>query len=1533
LGEKYGEKWEFDPRATPTVGDALRAIDAHNEEFTRDLLTAHERGIGFSVKFGDKPIQEESDLLFPLGSRDLHLVPVPLSASGQGASIGMIVVGVILVALFWWNPLGWAGGGILWGGVVAGAAMALGGVMGLVMQPASFENEMEEQGYTIGGRLNTARPGDPVPIAIGESLCAGSPVSFDVFADGWGVKDQEGRIVDVISEGPIQGWRVPGVYDARHRYGLAFTYLDETKAIEVPGATVVMNTGTNTQKELPAEWATSRTVRAVGIAMLSGTKYTQTTTGGKKLAGVRLNFGILQLVWNSDTDGPKAGRVQWLVHIKDQGAAGWNTHKVFDVHAKVQSRRNYSIFFPLEGDGPWQIEVTKTSGDTGGKAVSEMAWDSFVEIGERRFSFPNTAVVGLGFQASGVGSGLPRRLYYVKGIKVSVPNNYTSGTRVYAGPWSGTFKPHKEYTNNPAWVWLELLRNPRFGLGSYITDAEIDMWSIYRVAQYCDELVDDGKGGTEPRYTLNGHLRRGRPAWRTLLDLTGSFAALPVWTGRKIGLIQDQPGSVVYQFNPSNVIDGTFSYSSAPLKERTTRAFVKYRNPDDFFEEDGVLIEDRDAMAKFGVRSKDVTAALVTSRGQATRLGRHILRIEAFPETVSFSTGLEGAAMRPGRIFEILDPAKGAERTYGRLKAATATELTLDRDVEIESGITYTVHVALPHKKQIIQAPEDTTTLVLAHDLPNDDFRSVRVWEDVGGDGSFDTVREPNAWDSGTKTLTLTPIAASGTTVPYRVEYPLGVHEAEISNSPGTTRVLTVPSMAQIAEEEAGWILTKPNNQTRIYKVVAVKNTGPSVFAISAILYDEDRTAYVETGYQTSQNPDDTLPLSPRGAEIPQPVGLTATIELMRAPDGSSAPAIVARWGDPPDVQDFGITGYAVSYQPTGSDIVLVPGPISVNEYRIEAPVFGPYTIYVASVRYDGRVGPASKVVIVYERDTVPSLSTKISALEQDGLLGSTVFADRSVTISWRINSGYTEDIPDDPVSDGVLDPMLKDYQVEVFDADTGDFLRVESVDRGTQRYTYSYSNNRIDGPGLLPTRNIRFRVTPRDTLDRLGEGVELTVSNPAPPIPSITIQVGPSVIWPTARGSEGDGDFAGYLCWARPKVDAGDTELGDNELIDDNLVSTASMGPLGPHGDLGFAATAGQTYLLRFAAYDDYSRDPTLLNVTGTYEATAGSILAGGNKTVHDTGTAESGSSTTLVDTDKVWVASEHVGREVEIVNGTGSGQARNITANDATSLTVDPAWETTPAADSQYQIVENAIDGDGTPGTQVINELKVLQASITDALIRSLTADKITAGTVDVLVNLGVGGNLKLDGTGKVIYVDDDQGVPVRRIELGKLGANPEDWGIKVRASDGTLVLGADGLGVAVVSTNNIAFGAVSRGVVGGGSLPMIGNLGSEFIVAIASYTAIGDGDVRWDLKFTAVLIESLNATAIYRFKLNDVTIWSISNSALPLISPHTFDITPNPGAGLTTLKFTQELTVGTPGTIWGASGVRMAALEIAR
>lgn len=388
------------------------------------------------------------------------------------------------------------------------------------------------------------------------------------------------------------------------------------------------------------------------------------------------------------------------------------------ISGKCTSRYQRAYRIELPAGGAWDIRVRRITADSGLATLQNKTFfDSITEIVDAKFRYPNSAYVGLKIDSKQFNS-IPTRRYEIKGIKVKIPSNYDPLTRAYTGTWDGTFTT--AWTDNPAWIFYDLVTNARYGLGEFVAESQVDKWALYTIAQYCDVMVPDGYGGIEPRFTCNLYLQTREEAYKVLANLASIFRGMAYWSAGEITVSQDAPADAVQLFTPANIIDGKFSYSSSSGKVRHTVVLVAWNDPKDGDRQKVEYVSDDDGIARYGVVQTELVAIGCNSVGQAHRGGKWLLYTEINEtETVNFTAGLDTVFTPVGGIIKTQDPLRAGKRFGGRtLTGSTTSSIVIDSAVTIESGKTYELNCIMPdgtvETKTVTNAAGSASTLTVS---------------------------------------------------------------------------------------------------------------------------------------------------------------------------------------------------------------------------------------------------------------------------------------------------------------------------------------------------------------------------------------------------------------------------------------------------------------------------------------------------------------------------------------------------------------------------------------------------------------------------------------------------------------------------------------------------------------------------------------------------------------------------------------------------------------------------------------------------
>jgi predicted phage tail protein len=486
---------------------------------------------------------------------------------------------------------------------------------------------------------------------------------------------QYAELIDLISEGEIQGLKD----------GFKSIYLDNTPLQNPNGTynfqnvTVYTRNGTQNQTLIPFA-GEIEDERGVGVTVRNDGPVTRTITDSQTDA-VRITINIPRLERITETGDTVGEAIGLQIQLQNNGGGFFvAVRDVITGRTGDPYQRDYLV--NLTGPFPVNVRLVRENADSSDLRIANaFEWRSYTEIIYSRLAYPNSALVGIRIDAEQF-NNIPQRSYLIRGIKVRIPNNATvyqsTGSLAYAGIWNGTFGA-AQWCSDPAWILWDLLSSTRYGLGEHLDIAQLDKWSFFAASQYCSEFVPDGFGSYEPRFSCNVNIQTSEEAYKLINDMCSVFRAMPYWAVGSLTVSQDKPVDPAYLFTLANVTEEGFSYSGSSLKTRPNVAVVSYMDlslRDITYE----VVEDAEAIAKYGVVKTELSAFACTSRGQAHRIGEWLLYSERYEgETVTFATSMDaGVIVRPGQVISIADPVKAGARRGGRISSATTTAITVD---------------------------------------------------------------------------------------------------------------------------------------------------------------------------------------------------------------------------------------------------------------------------------------------------------------------------------------------------------------------------------------------------------------------------------------------------------------------------------------------------------------------------------------------------------------------------------------------------------------------------------------------------------------------------------------------------------------------------------------------------------------------------------------------------------------------------------------------------------------------------------------
>ncbi|EPH2451844.1 host specificity protein J [Citrobacter freundii] len=511
------------------------------------------------------------------------------------------------------------------------------------------------KGGSSSSRTPTEQPDDlqsvakaKILVALGEGEFAGQLTGKDIYLDGTALENADGS---QNFSGVTWEFRA-GTQAQKYIQGIPGTENEISVGTEVSSATAWMRTFTNTQ-----------------------------------LSAVRLRLKWPSLFKQED-DGDLVGySVNYAIDLQTDGGA-WQTVLNTSVTGKTTSgyERSHRIDLPQAGS-TWTIRLRKITSDANSAKIGDtMTLQSFTEVIDAKLRYPNTALLYIEFDSSQFNGSIPQISCEPKMRVIRVPDTYDPETRTYSGTWTGAFK--WAWTDNPAWIFYDLVVSDRFGLGHRLTAANIDKWTLYQVAQYCDQMVPDGKGGngTEPRYTCNVYIQDRNDAYTVLRDFAAIFRGMTYWGGDQIVALADMPRDVDYSYTRANVIGGRFTYSSSTTKSRYTTALVSWSDPGNAYADAMEPVFEQALVARYGFNQLEMTAIGCTRQSEANRKGRWGILTNNKDRVVSFDVGLDGNIPQPGYIIAVSDELLSGKVMGGRISAVNGRVIKLDRVADAAAG-------------------------------------------------------------------------------------------------------------------------------------------------------------------------------------------------------------------------------------------------------------------------------------------------------------------------------------------------------------------------------------------------------------------------------------------------------------------------------------------------------------------------------------------------------------------------------------------------------------------------------------------------------------------------------------------------------------------------------------------------------------------------------------------------------------------------------------------------------------------------------
>jgi predicted phage tail protein len=654
------------------------------------------------------------------------------------------------------------------------------------------------------------------------------------------------RLLDLVSEGEIRGLA----------NGMQSVFLDETPlanangGINFSGVTLDARTGSQDQTHI-AGFRAVENETAIGVELTSAQAWVRSVSN-VQLSAVRIRLSTPRLAQTNTTNGDTNGyTVAYRIDLSTDGGPFITVlSSALSGKTSTKYERSHRVDLPDAVSG-WTVRVVRlTPNSTSGAIADTTNIDAITEIIDAKLRYPGSALVGLQFDASQFQS-IPTRSFDLYGRIIRVPNNYDAETRTYTGVWDGGFQ--SAWTDNPAWIFYDLLLHFRYGLGHLLNASQIDKWELYRIGQYCDQLVPDGKGGMEPRFTCNLFLSVRADALKVLQDLATTFRGMAYWAAGSVMAVADIPEDPVYTYSNANVIDGKFNYSGSAKKTRYTVALVSWNDPTDFYRQKVEYVDDQAGITRYGIQQTEITATGCTSQAQAHRIGKWALltnRLET--ESVGFSVGLDGTLARPGQIIRIADNDRAGRRIGGRLRSSTLDTLVLDADVTAFPGDTITL--IMPNGKAVSRAIKS-----VGYPL---------TWDSTG-----------ITWDNGNVTFDTTGFPAE------------------------VQQVVLAEDLDDLPPRHSMWAIDSPTLAVQQFRVMSVAedfSNSEIKFPITAVRHNSSKFGAIDNGTRIERPPITVIPPS-----VQQPPATVTVSNDHFVDQGSAISVMTIEWDRPPNAIAF----------------------------------------------------------------------------------------------------------------------------------------------------------------------------------------------------------------------------------------------------------------------------------------------------------------------------------------------------------------------------------------------------------------------------------------------------------------------------------------------------------------------------------------------------------------------------------------------------------------------------------------------------
>lgn len=563
------------------------------------------------------------------------------------------------------------------------------------------------------------------------------------------LSESTAKILLAISEGEIAG----GLDDTR-------IFLDDTPignadgSKNFEGVTWEFRAGSEHQEYIQGIPSVDNEI-AVGMELKDDQPYVR-SINNTQLSAVRIRFSAPQFMQQHDNGDTTGYRVDYIIELSTDGSGYKEVIKsAFDGKTTSEYQRTHRIELPKANTG-WQVRVRRlTKNQNNARIADKINIAAVVEVIDAKLRYPNTALLFITFNARQFNNRIPKISVRPKGgLLIKVPTNYDPINRTYSGVWDGTFK--LAATNNPAWVFYDLVLNNRYGCGDRINASQIDKWDLYKIAQYCDEMVPDGRGGDgkEPRFLCDVYIQSQETAYTVLRDIAAIFRGMTFWADNKVNAVADMPEPIFRTFTNANIVGGKPAYSGGSIQNRYTQALVSFTDIDNHSNDDVEAVADLKLQRRYGVRKTELSAIGCTRRSEANRRGRWALLTNANDRMVTFATGLEGAIPSPGHIIGLADSTLAGRSTGGRISSVDGRKITLDRTTSIKVGDRLIVN--LPDGKSEGRTVTSVNQKVVTVSVEYSQVpQKEAVWVVDSDDLAIQLYRAINISDNGDNTYTI----------------------------------------------------------------------------------------------------------------------------------------------------------------------------------------------------------------------------------------------------------------------------------------------------------------------------------------------------------------------------------------------------------------------------------------------------------------------------------------------------------------------------------------------------------------------------------------------------------------------------------------------------------------------------------------------------------------------------------------------------------------------------------------------------------